>query len=89
MNKVLTLTTATILATLPSSVSAQTAVRKMQFADCLKLIRKTASDLGVAPVNIVETKTVRVVRFVTRDGSVLMTCSRPDQKMILKMSKRR
>jgi hypothetical protein len=72
-----------------SQANAQTAVRKMDFSTCLKLIRSTAADLGAAPVNIVETKTLRIVRFVTDDGSVLMTCSGPDQKMILKMTKQR
>ena len=68
---------------------AQTATRKMTFSNCLKVIRKTATDLGVALINIVETNIVRIVRFVTKDGSVLVTCSAPDQKIIMTMSKRR
>ena len=40
----------------------------------------------MAPVNIVETDTVRMIRIPTVDGSVLVTCSRDDQKMILTKS---
>jgi hypothetical protein len=61
----------------------------MPFEACLQLIRNSASDLGVAPVNIVETSDVRIVRFPAADGSVLITCSRPDQKAVITRSSRR
>lgn len=57
--------------------------RSMSFDDCLKTIRNVSSQLGVAPVNVVETDILRIVRFPTSDGSVLVTCSRPDRKMVL------
>jgi hypothetical protein len=58
----------------------------MSFDDCLSLIRRTATDLGVAPINIVETDIMRMVRFVASDGTVLVTCSRPDGKAIITKS---
>ncbi len=66
---------------------AQTETRSMSFDACLQAIRGAASDLGVAPINIVETNDLRVVRFPTRDGSVLISCSRPDGKMVVTKSK--
>lgn len=58
----------------------------MDFDRCLATIRETASSLGVAPINIAETNIMRIVRFVTADGSVLITCSKPDRKMVITKS---
>ncbi|PKP68313.1 MAG: hypothetical protein CVT82_15675 [Alphaproteobacteria bacterium HGW-Alphaproteobacteria-4] len=58
----------------------------MSFEDCLSLIRRTASDLGVAPINIVETEIMRMVRFVASDGTVMVTCSRLDGKAVITKS---
>ncbi len=63
--------------------------RPLQFEACLELIRRTAQVIGVAPINIVETTAVRMVRFNTSDGSVLITCSRPDQKVVITRSPHR
>lgn len=69
-----------------SSTGMPTATRTMQFEPCLTAIRSMADDLAIAPVNVVETNDVRIVRFNTSDGSVLVTCSRPDQKMFVVQS---
>ena len=58
----------------------------MSFNECLRVIQRTAENLGLAPKNIVETKDLRMVRFLTSEGSVLVTCSRPDQKMVITLS---
>ena len=58
----------------------------MSFEACLAKIRSTSSQLGVAPINIAETDDLRMVRYVTSDGSVLITCSRPDGKMVVTKS---
>ena len=60
----------------------------MSFEQCLQVIQRTATQLGVAPVNIVETTAMRMVRVPTSDGSVLVTCSRPDRKMVMTVSKK-
>ena len=73
---------------LSSGIFAQESVtKKMSFNSCLKVIRSTASQFGIAPKNIVETNDMRMVRFNTSNGSILITCSRPDQKMVLTKSK--
>jgi len=61
--------------------------QSMSFQECLQVIQRTSSQLGVAPINIVETSIMRMVRFPTNDGSVLVTCSGPDRKMVLTHSK--
>ena len=58
----------------------------MAFEDCIIAIQRTSTQLGVAPRNIVETTDVRMVRFPTSSGSVLVTCSRADQKMVISVS---
>ena len=60
--------------------------RTMPFEHCLLTIAKVAKDLGVNPHHIVDTNIVRMSRFHTSDGSVLVTCSRPDRKMIINVS---
>lgn len=61
----------------------QTTSEPMGFEQCLATIRGAAADLGVAPINVVETRDLRMVRFNTVDGTVLITCSRADQKMAI------
>ncbi len=55
----------------------QTCTNDVGFDGCLDTIKRTADELGVAPINIVETSDMRMVRFPASDGSVLVTCS-PD-----------
>ena len=55
--------------------SPEMTTQQMPFDQCLAVIQASAADLGVAPVDIVETDTVRMVRFLFSDGSVLITCS--------------
>jgi hypothetical protein len=84
------LVVAVALATIPAPAvgQAQTQTRTMSFDACLSRIRSTSTDLGVAPINIVETTDLRVVRWVTADGGVVMTCSRADQKMSVTVTKK-
>ncbi len=79
---------AALLAIAPFSCFAQASSqsRSMDFDSCLGVIRKTSTDLGVAPINIVETTDMRIVRFPTADGSVLITCSRSDRSMVVTKS---
>lgn len=60
--------------------------KSMSFENCLEVIRINAAKLGGAPVNIVETPDLRIVRFPAADGSVLLTCSRTDKKMVMTLS---
>jgi hypothetical protein len=77
-----------LLAALFAGVAqAQTDTVKIPFDACISRIREMGSRFGVTPINIVETRELRVVRFITSDGSVLVSCSRPDQNMVVKISK--
>ena len=71
-----------------AALGQQSTSKAMSFDDCLQVIRNTATQLGVAPVNIAETSDLRMVKFPTADGSVLVTCSKPDRKMVMTVSKK-
>lgn len=58
----------------------------MSFEDCNAHIRTMAGTLGIAPVNIVEADTMRMVRFPASDGSVLVTCSAANDSMVVTRS---
>ncbi len=70
-----------------TALAQESTSKSMPFDQCLLVIQRTATQLGVAPINVVETTAVRMVKFPTADGSVLVTCSRPDQKMVMTVSK--
>lgn len=62
---------------------ADTRTEAMPFAECLSLIGEISEQFGVKPASILRTKDVRVVRVDGSDGAVIVTCSRPDNKVIL------
>lgn len=72
-----------------SSTGMPTMTKRMSFQECLQTVRSMATDLGVAPTNIVETSELRIVRFNTTDGSVLVTCSAADGKLVAVQSPHR
>ncbi|MCL6741172.1 hypothetical protein LZ518_08515 [Sphingomonas sp. RB56-2] len=53
----------------------KTATVRMDMDDCAATIKRTANELGVEPVSIVETGALKMARFPTTDGSVIVTCS--------------
>ena len=57
--------------------------RDLPFEDCLLLIRDVGQSLGIEGTNVVETSDMRLVRFSVSDGSLLVTCSRPDSKIVM------
>ena len=83
--RIFALAAAGVVAGEPAS-ALETQTRSMSYEQCLATIRQVSSELGVAPINIVETNIMRMVRFPTEDGSVLITCSAPDQKMVVTKS---
>lgn len=68
--------------------AATSTSRNMSFDACLATIDVAARQFGT-PINVVDSSDVRIVRIPTSDGSVLITCSRPDQKMITTRSSQR
>ena len=77
-----------LLIALPYLAQASSESRTMNFETCLGVIRKTSTDLNVAPINVVETNDMRIVRFPTADGSVLVTCSRSQRILTVTKSPR-
>lgn len=69
-----------------SSNGMPTVTKTMDFQVCIQTIQTMSGEMGVAPINIVETPDVRIVRFNTSDGSVLVTCSKPDNKLVMVQS---
>ena len=65
----------------------QSTSKVVPFEECLKMIRNKATELKVAPENLVETDIVRMVRFPATDGSVLFTCSKLDNKLVITTNK--
>jgi hypothetical protein len=72
-----------------AATDVQSGAVSVSFDGCLRIIREKASQFATAPVNIVETNALRMVRFCTSDGSVLVTCSAPDGKMVVPKSPHR
>lgn len=65
-----------------SSAGLETADRAMSFEECNREIRTIADQFGT-PINIVDSAGMRIVRFNATDGSVLVTCSAPEEKMTI------
>ena len=70
-----------------SAFGQESTSEPMSFEKCVLSIQMLATQLGIAPINIVETTQMRMVRFPTSDGSVLVTCSKPDQKRVITVNK--
>lgn len=61
----------------------------MDFRTCVASIDVVANKMGRRPTVIVDTAIMKMVRFHTADGSLLVTCSKPDRKRIFTESSRR
>ena len=62
---------------------------RMSFERCNEVIQRMAEQIGLAPINLVDTSVLRMVRFPTNDGSgesILITCSKPDRKLVISKS---
>ena len=71
----------------PASPAAVSTRQAMSFDACVRLMSKTVADVGGRNVRVLlSTPQGRTVRICTEDGSVLMTCSRPDAQMVTTMS---
>lgn len=61
----------------------------MAFKTCVLSIDVVAQQVGSRPSVIVDTTLLKMVRFHTSDGSVLVTCSKPDGTRVLTRSTKR
>ena len=71
---------------LPTDRGLVSRSRSMSFQNCLTLIDRTAAELGVTPVEIASTSSVKMVKWFTVNGDVLITCSALDDKMVYTFS---
>lgn len=66
--------------------------KTMGFSECLRQIGAVSEQLAIVPRNTVETTDLRMVRFPTPDDpkyrGVLITCSRPDRRMVIQKQAR-
>jgi len=61
----------------------------LSFEECIARREVVISQMGVSPrdiIPVVNTQIMTVTKVCTVDGSVLVTCSKPDRKMILTKS---
>ena len=72
-----------------SSDGFPTTTKPMAFEACLRAVATMSDETGMTPINIAESRVARIVRFNTRDGSVLVMCSRPDRNMVIVVFPRR
>jgi hypothetical protein len=75
MTKLIGIAGSLALCSAASALELGTNEEVMPFRRCLSVIQKTARDAGTAPVNIAETRAMRMVRFPIVDGSIVITCA--------------
>lgn len=61
-------------------------IENISFDQCLTMKARTFAQLNARPISIVSTNMVTVDRVCVAEGSVLITCSAPDSKMVITTS---
>lgn len=82
---------AAMLLVMPTIATAATESTStlMSFEKCQAVQANTIAQLNVPPgdiVHIVNTSVMTMTRLYTTDGSVIITCSAPDNKMVITKS---
>jgi hypothetical protein len=72
----------------PADKGAETRQASMSFEDCVSLVDDVSEELGVAPVSILRTSDMWVMRVDAVDGSLLLSCSRPANRLTLTRQRR-
>lgn len=88
MNSYLLLIVALIIP-LKGFAAANSTTVSMSFDDCIVRREHVINQLGVSPrdiIPIVNTGIMTMTKICTVDGSLIVTCSKPDKKMILTKS---
>lgn len=76
----------------PVFAAANSESRIMDFDQCKAVQKEMGSTLSGSQykvISIVKTNIASVQRFCVNDGSVLVTCSKPDHKMVVTQSTNR
>ncbi len=81
---ILLLAAASFSATAHAEARSETKV--MDFEVCKMFTEKSVRDLGVPYDAVVRTGILWVTKIPVSDGAVLITCSKPDRKMVLTQS---
>lgn len=71
---------------LSSKPALKTTTARASFEECLAVRENVITQFSVSPRNIItilNTNLVTITRLCTVDGSVLISCSRPDEKMVI------
>jgi hypothetical protein len=72
-----------------SFAAASSSTVSLSFEECLARKETVINQLGVNPndiIPIVNTKIMTMTKLCTADGSVIVTCSKPDRKMVITQS---
>ena len=69
-----------------ATAAAESTSTSMSFEKCQAVQASTIAQLNVPPKDIVNTSTMTVTKLYVEDGSVIVTCSAPDQKMVITKS---
>lgn len=65
---------------------ANTRVATMPYSECLAIIAEASSEVGEAPVQLINNEDETSVRINAADGFVTVSCSRANNKMVLSKS---
>lgn len=68
-------------------LSVESTSQAMSYEKCIAVIAATGEKLNAMPINIVFTDDIRMVKFLTSDGAVMVTCSRKDNIMVTTLTK--
>lgn len=89
LNKRLLLLTLALVFPATSFATANSRTISLSFEECLARKEAVISQLGVNPrdiIPVVNTNIMTITKLCTVDGSVIVTCSKPDRKMVITQS---
>ncbi|WP_192560297.1 hypothetical protein [Pseudomonas allokribbensis] len=69
--------------------AAESTSVSMSFEKCQSVQANTIAELNVSPgdiAHVVNTSMLTITKIYTADGSILISCSNPDQKMVITKS---
>lgn len=67
----------------------ETVVQTISFKGCLNAAQALANQIGVKPAVVIDTKWVKMFRITGSDGTILVTCSGKERKMVISRTRQR
>lgn len=79
------------LLALPAHASSEreTVTQTISFKGCLAAAQKLADQVGVKLVRVIDTASVKMFRVPGSDGTISVTCSAKERKMVLSRTPKR